>query len=428
MTMSFSCASVRLHGRVGTVKCRAVLARPSGCSYPTGRRWIARGICCQLPPDSGADGSAATTSGAAVVAPEAGKVAASAEVVGAVTQPTVLQEDGAEVADVSGSGGSGKFRPGGGGGGDGDNGGGGDGGDDHNERDDELGPILSFEQVVQEVEKQGVSLSSLPADMIEAAKSMGIQKLLLLRYLDMQASAWPMGPAIRSFGFLRNRMLVDPTFLFKIGTEIVIDTCCATFAEVQKRGDEFWSEFELYAADMLVGVVVNVALVGMLAPYARFRGGSTSAGLLGRVRHAYDALPSSVFEAERPGYSFSIQQRLGSYLLKGFLYGAVGFSCGLVGQGIANLIMTAKRSVKKSENDVPVPPLLKTSVLWGAFLGVSSNTRYQVINGLERLVEASPLGKRVPAASLAFTVSVRFANNVYGGMQFVDWARMSGCQ
>lgn len=64
----------------------------------------------------------------------------------------------------------------------------------------------------------------------------------------------------------------------------------------------------------------------------------------------------------------------------------------------------------------------------GAFLAVSSNTRYQIINGLERLVEASPVAKRVPAASLAFTVGVRFANNVYGGMQFVDWARMSGCQ
>lgn len=74
--------------------------------------------------------------------------------------------------------------------------------------------------------------------------------------------------------------------------QIVIDTCCATFAEVQKRGEEFWSEFELYAADMLVGVVVNVALVGMLAPYARFGGGSASPGLLGRVRHAYDSLPS----------------------------------------------------------------------------------------------------------------------------------------
>ena len=74
--------------------------------------------------------------------------------------------------------------------------------------------------------------------------------------------------------------------------QIVIDTCCATFAEVQKRGEEFWSEFELYAADMLVGVVVNVALVGMLAPYVGFSGGSGSEGLLGRVRYAYDALPN----------------------------------------------------------------------------------------------------------------------------------------
>ncbi|KQK20289.1 hypothetical protein BRADI_1g53580v3 [Brachypodium distachyon] len=427
--MAFSCASVRLQGSVGAVKCRAsALARPSVCSYPSARRWSARAIRSQLPPRASGDGSAATTSDAAVGLPEAAQVVGPTEEVSAATQPTVLPEKVGEIASVDGSGGNGKFPPSGGRG-DGDNGGGGGGGDGDKEGDDEFGPILSFEQVVQEVEKRGVSLPSLPAEMIEAAKSVGIQKLLLLRYLDLQASAWPLGPAIRSCGLLRNRMLVDPAFLFKIGTEIVIDTCCATFAEVQKRGDEFWSEFELYAADMLVGVVVNVALVGMLAPYARFRGGSASGGgLLGRVRHAYDALPSSVFEAERPGYSFSVQQRIGSYFFKGILYGAVGFSCGLVGQGIANLIMTAKRSVKKSEHDVPVPPLLKTSALWGAFLGVSSNTRYQVINGLERLVEASPLGKRVPAASLAFTVGVRFANNVYGGMQFVDWARLTGCQ
>jgi hypothetical protein len=67
-------------------------------------------------------------------------------------------------------------------------------------------------------------------------------------------------------------------------------------------------------------------------------------------------------------------------------------------------------------------------IVAGVFLGVSSNTRYQIINGLEHLVEVSPIAKRVPAASLAFTVGVRFANNMYGGMQFADWARMSGCQ
>lgn len=64
----------------------------------------------------------------------------------------------------------------------------------------------------------------------------------------------------------------------------------------------------------------------------------------------------------------------------------------------------------------------------GVFLAVSSNTRYQIVNGLERVVEASPVAKRVPTIAMAFTVGIRFANNIYGGMQFVDWARWSGVQ
>ncbi|RVW44504.1 Protein RETICULATA, chloroplastic [Vitis vinifera] len=69
-----------------------------------------------------------------------------------------------------------------------------------------------------------------------------------------------------------------------------------------------------------------------------------------------------------------------------------------------------------------------TAFCLSVFLAVSSNTRYQIINGLERVVEASPLAKKVPPVAMAFTVGVRFANNIYGGMQFVDWARWSGVQ
>lgn len=64
----------------------------------------------------------------------------------------------------------------------------------------------------------------------------------------------------------------------------------------------------------------------------------------------------------------------------------------------------------------------------GVFLGVSSNTRLQIVTGLERLVESSPVGKQFPHVAMAFTVGVRFANNIYAGMQFVDWARWSGVQ
>ena len=74
--------------------------------------------------------------------------------------------------------------------------------------------------------------------------------------------------------------------------QIVIDSCCATVAEVQKRGKDFWAEFELYVADLLVGVVVNVALVGMLAPFVRFGQPSASSGFLGPMLNAYNALPS----------------------------------------------------------------------------------------------------------------------------------------
>ncbi|KAG6744172.1 hypothetical protein POTOM_052882 [Populus tomentosa] len=287
---------------------------------------------------------------------------------------------------TGGNGGNGKFPSNGGGGG------GGGGGEGEDKGEEEFGPLMKFEEVMKETEARGASL---PPDMLEAAKTIGISKVLLLRYLDLQ---------------------------------IVIDSCCATFAEVQKRGKDFWAEFELYVADLLVGVVVNIALVGMLAPYVRIGQPSLSKGFLGRLQHAYGALPSSVFEAERPGCRFSVQQRIGTYFYKGVLYGSVGFACGIIGQGIANLIMTAKRSIKKSEEDIPVPPLLKSAALWGVFLAVSSNTRYQIINGLERLVEGSPMAKQVPPVAMAFTVGVRFANNIYGGMQFVDWARWSGVQ
>ncbi|MCH83569.1 plant/K8E10-2 protein, partial [Trifolium medium] len=126
---------------------------------------------------------------------------------------------------------------------------------------------------------------------------------------------------------------------------IVIDSCCATFAEVQKRGKDFWAEFELYAADLLVGVVVDIALVGLLAPYARIGTPSLS-------------------KAQRPGCKFTAMQRVATYFYKGALYGSVGFGCGIIGQGIANMIMNAKRSISKSEDDIPIPPLLQSAALW----------------------------------------------------------------
>lgn len=80
-----------------------------------------------------------------------------------------------------------------GGGNSGNGGGGGDGeGDDGEDEADkaeekEFGPILKFDEVMKETERRGITL---PEDMLEAAKSVGIRKLFLHRYLDLQVFAF----------------------------------------------------------------------------------------------------------------------------------------------------------------------------------------------------------------------------------------------
>ena len=54
----------------------------------------------------------------------------------------------------------------------------------------------------------------------------------------------------------------------QIGAEIIIDVCCATVAEVRKRGEKFWGEFEFYLSDLAVGMVLDIVLVTLLAPVA----------------------------------------------------------------------------------------------------------------------------------------------------------------
>lgn len=73
---------------------------------------------------------------------------------------------------------------GGGDGGDGgDSRGSGGGGGGGGEEEEELGPIMKLEEVMNEAEARGVKL---PSDMIAAAKEIGIRRAFLLRYLDLQ--------------------------------------------------------------------------------------------------------------------------------------------------------------------------------------------------------------------------------------------------
>ena len=68
---------------------------------------------------------------------------------------------------------------------------------------------------------------------------------------------------------------------WQVFSEVAIDTGCATVAEVRKRGDDFWNEFDFYLSDLIVGCVLDVVLVTLLAPVAVIGARSTAAKATG---------------------------------------------------------------------------------------------------------------------------------------------------
>lgn len=198
---------------------------------------------------------------------------------------------------------------------------------------------------------------------------------------------------------------------------------------MRKRGADFFDEFEFYLSDMIVGLVLDVALVSLLAPVAIVGAKPLSAGKTGIAKYLAK-LPSAMFEADIKGLrEYSLSQRIISFFFKGAQYAVIGFACGLVGQGMANSLMVLRRHLAggATEADVAVPPLLKSAFVWAVFMGVSSNTRYQTVVGLERLVDIS-VAKRIPQIATVTTIIFRFINNIIGGENFIDMARWFGVQ
>jgi hypothetical protein len=80
--------------------------------------------------------------------------------------------------------------------------------------------------------------------------------------------------------------------LLQVFSEVAIDTGCATVAEVRKRGDDFWDEFDFYLSDLIVGCVLDVVLVTLLAPVAVIGARSRAAKATGVAHYLLPASAS----------------------------------------------------------------------------------------------------------------------------------------
>ena len=142
---------------------------------------------------------------------------------------------------------------------------GGSGGDGEGE-DDGDESFLDLSAAESLAATKGVAL---PADLAAIAASEGLRLSVLNQFLVLATSGNVFTSFLtKSIPAFRDRLIADNLYFYKLLVEIVIDSGCATVAEVKKRGDDFWKEFEFYLSDMAVGLVMDVVLVSLLAPVA----------------------------------------------------------------------------------------------------------------------------------------------------------------
>lgn len=212
----------------------------------------------------------------------------------------------------------------------------------------------------------------------------------------------------------RSRVAADPQFPFKVLMEELVGVSSCVLGDMASRPNFGLNELDFVFSTLVVGCIVNFTLMYLLAPTL---GGSAS-----NLPAIFANCPQShMFE---PG-AFGIMHRLGTFVYKGTIFAAVGFAAGLVGTALSNgLIKLRKKMDPTFETPNKAPPTVLNAATWAIHMGLSSNLRYQTLNGIEFVLERGIS----PVLFKTSVIVLRCLNNVMGGMSFVVLARLTGSQ
>jgi Protein RETICULATA-related len=265
----------------------------------------------------------------------------------------------------------------------------------------------------------------LPDDLSRALAAGTLGSEMVARYKAFSRSRNPIARFLIAIPAFRTRILADPGFLFKLMVQELVGNGTALASEMVVRGKEIVNELEYVASDLIVGTVVEAGFVWLLAP----RLASTSAVLNpGALTRFFESLPANAFEASTALRTYSVPLRMASFVNAGLQYAAIGMVAGVVGTAITyGLVASRKRFDSSYVPERPLPPILASSAGWAAFMAISSNTRFQAVEGIERLLHGILHSSGAQGAMLkSAIVALRFGNNYWGGVQFIKFFRLLG--
>ncbi|KAL3826211.1 hypothetical protein ACJIZ3_022240 [Penstemon smallii] len=231
---------------------------------------------------------------------------------------------------------------------------------------------------------------------------------------ESRSSSDGFGPIGAFVNGWRSRVAADPQFPFKVLMEEVVGVSSCVLGDMASRPNFGLNELDFVFSTLVVGSIMNFVLMYLLAPTM-----SSSAQTLPSI---FASSPTShMFE---PG-AYTLLSRVGTFVYKGTLFAAVGFAAGLAGTALSNgLIQMRKKMDPKFETPNKPPPPVLNALTWAIHMGLSSNFRYQALNGMEFLLDKG-LSPFLFKTSVVF---LRCFNNVLGGVSFVVLARLTGSQ
>ncbi|KDP43581.1 hypothetical protein JCGZ_16868 [Jatropha curcas] len=309
-------------------------------------------------------------------------------------------------------------------GGSGGSGGRGGGGNGRNDGDDDAGSRNRTEAILALAEV-GRSLESLPKDLAGAIEAGRVPGSIVYRYFELEKS--PIFRWLLQFGGFKERLLADDLFLAKVGIECGVGIFTKTAAELEKRREKFTKELDFVFADVVMAIIADFMLVWLPAPTLSLRPPlAVSAGSIARFFHN---CPDNAFQVALAGTSYSFLQRVGAIVRNGSKLFVVGTSASLIGVGITNVLINARKAFDKTfAGEAEDVPILSTSAAYGVYMAVSSNLRYQILAGVieQRILEPLLHQHKVILSAICFVV--RTGNTFLGSLMWVDYARWVGIQ
>nr|XP_027106949.1 protein RETICULATA-RELATED 4, chloroplastic-like [Coffea arabica] len=326
-------------------------------------------------------------------------------------QSTDTGNSSGDTGDIGGAG------AGGGGGGGGSGGGGGEDSGDAGAKN-KVEALMALAEV-------GRSLDSIPRDLAAAIEAGRVPGSIVSTYFELEESQllrW-----LLNFGGFKERLLADDLFLTKVGIECGVGIFTKTAAELKKRREKFSKELDFVFADVVMALVADFMLVWLPAPTVSLR--PPLAVGAGRIKKFFYGCPDNAFQVALAGTSYTLLQRFGAIVRNGAELFGVGTSASLIGTGITNLLINARKAVDKNfAAEAEDLPILSTCTAYGVYMAVSSNLRYQILAGIieQRILEPLLHNRKLALSAICFVV--RTGNTFLGSLMWVDYARWVGVQ